>query len=121
MSDALIYHGLREALLKCRREVLLNEINAVQADAAFDTACETLMREHCQTRVLRIYQQFEADLKLMSRLEWLEQEKHYGRTIALIIMYFTDNDTLDRVSRTWQALVSLDEELSECVPEQVDV
>lgn len=121
MSDALIYHEFRTALLQCRKRVLLEEINEAEADAAFDTTCETLKQTHCQKQVQQIYQQFEADLILMDKLQWLDQNMLGGKMIALIIMYFTNNDTINRISRTWRALISLDEELAEYMLEQEDV
>lgn len=111
MSHSMIYHRLRIELLTYRRACLVNKMSEDEADSAFDTAYRRLVHEYGASLVNPVHDQFEADLALMGKLEWLEQAGPAGLVIAHLVLWITSEEQTIRVVRLWRELVTLDEEV----------
>jgi len=111
LSEVMIYHSFRAAMFRCRRAVFSGEMSEDEAGRTYDQMHEGLNKQHDPEMVREAYERFEADLKLMDRLEWFHRLGWPGIAIAFTITCFTKQETLDRVEQIWQGLVALDEEL----------
>jgi hypothetical protein len=99
-------------MLQCRRAILTDCCNDEEAEKAFANEYERLTQQHDPLTVDQTYDQFQADLELMDKIQKIEKLWFVGPPVASFFIRMNPEEQVTRVIRNWRDLVSLDEELA---------
>jgi len=113
MDHPLLYRSFVATLLQSKRGLMSGTLELTAAIAAFDTLQIELEQQHSPETVKKSYLQFEADLKLLRRLEWLGKRGSIGQFMVAQYMNFINGAKLARTIYLMRELQALEGELAE--------